>query len=89
MKIQSKIKKMTPRSGPKATLEASRFLDPQKLSAANAFLSLFINYVDFWSLLGTPQKPRGRQKRAKKFNTATFWHPGAAKRRQKVVFGGG
>ena len=45
----------------------------------------FINYVDFWSLLGTPQKPRGRQKRPKKFNTATFGHPGAAKRWKKEV----
>ena len=41
MKIQSKITKMSPRSGPKATLEASRFLETQKLSASNAFFEPF------------------------------------------------
>ena len=41
MKIQSKIIKMTPKSGPKATLEASRFLDPQKVSAPAIFFELF------------------------------------------------
>ena len=52
------------------------------------FGMLLINYVDFWLLLGNPQKPRGRQKRDKKFNTASVGRPKATQRRQKIVFGG-
>ena len=45
--------------------------------ARDDFWSLLAPLGRFWVILGTPQNPRGRQKRAKKINTVTFRCPGA------------
>lgn len=39
----------------------------------------------FWAIMGAPEISDGGQKRPKKFNTATFWHPGAVWRLKKVI----
>ena len=53
--------------------------------------SILINFGATWAILvnfGEPSKSRGCQKRHKKLNTATFWHPKAIGRRKKVVLEG-
>ena len=42
----------------------------------------------FWNTFRTHQNPAWVQKRPEKFNTATFWHLGTARRHQKVVLEG-
>ena len=74
----SKIhQQMMPRSVPKAISERGQQKGGHIKRKTSPFLLIMLIFGNFWA---PPQKPRGRQKRPKKFNTPTFGHPGAAKR---------
>ena len=69
-----------PRSAPKWLWKKVRTSVSASDSVLNHFGVTWSILVDF----GKPQNPGGCQKRSKKINTATFWHPKAAGRRKNV-----
>ena len=76
-KIHQKSEEMVPRSVPKAISELGQQKGGHIKRKISSFLLIMLIFGHFWG----PLKNRGgRQKRPKKFNTATFGHPGAAKR---------
>ena len=85
-KIHQKSEEMVPRSVPKAISELGQQKGGHIKRKISSFLLIMLIFGHFWG----PLKNRGGAKNdPTKFNTATFWRPEGAQRRQKIVFGGG